>query len=270
MKKLLALLLSVLCLFGAASALAEGGYANRLEKILGEGRLVLGTEPEYSPYEFVDETKTGQAAIVGADISLAYYIAEQLGVELVIEAMGFDAISDAIRTGTIDLALSGIEARGESSGAMVFTAVYYDAGDQVVLVRAEDLDTYNTLAAFAGQTVIAQNGTLQMEMLLTKLDGATQAAVEVVPVGVMLVYTGMVDGMVLPAAVAERYVANYPELAICPQTFAHKSTGLAGALPRNEAELQNRVNEIIQMVVDKGLYFTWMDEAVELMLIQMQ
>ena len=55
-------------------------YANALEKIKGEGELHVALSPDFSPMEFVDSSKTGQEQYVGFDVSLAKFIAEELGV----------------------------------------------------------------------------------------------------------------------------------------------------------------------------------------------
>lgn len=57
--------------------------------------------------EFVDSSKTGQDQYVGFDITLAKYIAENLGVELAIEPMGFDASQTAVYTGSVPMSISG-------------------------------------------------------------------------------------------------------------------------------------------------------------------
>lgn len=44
---------------------------------------------------------------MGFDITLAKYIAENLGVELVIEPMGFDASQTAVYTGSVPMSISG-------------------------------------------------------------------------------------------------------------------------------------------------------------------
>ena len=54
MKKIAALMLAVLALSGAAVA------GERLKKVLEAGELVVCTEPYFAPYEFLDNTKTGQ------------------------------------------------------------------------------------------------------------------------------------------------------------------------------------------------------------------
>ena len=89
--------------------------ANALEKIKADGVLTVASAPTLSPMEFVDSSKTGQDQYVGFDITLAKYIAENLGVELVIEPMGFDASQTAVYTGSVPMSISGYSWTGGQS-----------------------------------------------------------------------------------------------------------------------------------------------------------
>lgn len=264
MKKVFALCLALVMVLGAVSALAGDTYANRLEKVLGEGKLVMATSPDYAPYEFIDLTKTGQESIVGADISLAKYLAEQLGVELVIEAMDFDSMLAAVGMGTVDLALAGMVPKEERRSVMEFTTVYYNDGDQVILVKADEADTYNSLASFAGKTVAGQNGTLQMELVTTQLPDTKAEPITAIPSAILMLQTGKIQGVALASVVADQYVANYPDLTISAEKFAYESLGVAGALPKDAPELLAKINELLDVVIEEGLYYTWIDEANEL------
>lgn len=113
-------------------------YANALEKIKGEGELHVALSPDFSPMEFVDSSKTGQEQYVGFDVSLAKFIAEELGVSLVIEPMSFDASQTAVYTASVPMSISGYswtETRAENYEI----SDYYYAGDneteQVLLIR---------------------------------------------------------------------------------------------------------------------------------------
>ena len=61
-----------------------------------EGKLTVAISPDFAPMEFVDPTKTGQDMFVGFDPILAQYIADELGLELVIMDMEFDAVVEAL------------------------------------------------------------------------------------------------------------------------------------------------------------------------------
>ncbi len=265
MKKFLVLMLAmVLFAVSTTSALASSSYANLLEKVLGEKKLVVGTSPDYAPYEFIDLSKTGEDAIVGADISLAKYLAEQLGVELVIEPMDFDTVLASVGNASCDLALAGMVPKAEREAIMSFTDVYYNDGDQVVLIMKDKADTFQTLKDFAGKTVAGQNGTLQVEMIQTQLLDTKVELITAIPNAVLMLQSGKVDGVALASVVAEQYVKNYPDLAICAEKFQYESLGVAGAIPKDEPEFQAKLNEILEGVAEQGLYYQWIDEANEL------
>jgi ABC-type amino acid transport substrate-binding protein len=89
MKKYAKLICAVLVLALALGLGACGKPAepkNALEKIKAEGVLTVALSPDFSPMEFVDSSKTGQDQYVGFDVTLAKYLAEELGVRLELQA----------------------------------------------------------------------------------------------------------------------------------------------------------------------------------------
>ena len=58
--------------------------------------LTVAMSPDFAPMEFVDTSKTGQDQFVGFDITLANYIAQELGLTLEIKPMSFDACQTAV------------------------------------------------------------------------------------------------------------------------------------------------------------------------------
>ncbi len=256
MKKLLCVVLAAAVLLSLGTALA----ADRLEAVKSAGKLVVATAPDYAPYEFLD--KEGNP--VGSDISLAKYIAQQLGVELEIEQSDFPTVLGNIAAGKADLGISGMVPKEERKAVMDFTDVYYDDGDQVIVILKKNADTLKTLEDFAGKTVAAQNGTLQQTLVTEQLPDTTCEPVTKVPDAIMNVLSGKVEGVALASVVATRYVANYPDLAICESKFEYTSLGVAAAVPKDSPELLAAINAILKDVIDNGLYLQWMDEAQQL------
>ena len=142
---------------GTENAAAEGKedagteLTGRLKAIKEAGVLKVATSPDYPPYEFEDITKDGQDKYVGADMELAKYIADKLGVKLQIEAMAFDACMAAIGQGRVDLTICGMVPKEERKTTMDFSDVYYNDGDQVIVIMKDSADQYKSLADFAGQ-----------------------------------------------------------------------------------------------------------------------
>ncbi len=86
MKKMLAFVMAVLMLV----ALAVPAMASE------KTELTVALSPDFAPMEFVDTSKSGQDQYVGFDVSLAKYIAEEMGLELAIKPMSFDACQAAV------------------------------------------------------------------------------------------------------------------------------------------------------------------------------
>ncbi len=81
------------------------------------GSLTVAISPDFAPMEFVDVSKSGQDQYVGFDVTLAKFIAEELGLTLVIKPMSFDACQAAVQTGSVAMSISGscwTTARNES------------------------------------------------------------------------------------------------------------------------------------------------------------
>jgi len=257
MKKMLAALLAALLLMSlSAAALAEG----RLEAIKAAGKLVVATSPDYAPYEFPGP----DGKPVGADMTFAQYIADKLGVELVVESFNFDGVLAAVTAGKIDLGIAGMDPTPDRLSSMDFTDIYYNETNQVILIHKDSADTLKTLADFAGKKVAAQNGTLQQTLVTEQLKDSQLELITQIPDGVMMLLSKKVDGIALASVVADQYVANYPDLVQCESKFDYTSSGIAAAVPKGEPELLAALNEIVAEVVEQKLFYQWMDEAVAL------
>lgn len=79
-----------------------------LDQIKADGVLYVTLSPDFAPIEFVDSSKDGQEQYVGFDVTLAKYIADYIGVDLVIEPMSFDACQTAVYTGSVPMSISGL------------------------------------------------------------------------------------------------------------------------------------------------------------------
>ena len=66
-------------------------------KTVSEGKLIVGTEAGFAPYEYlVGDT------VEGVDMDIAKEIADALGVELEIQNMDFDGALLAVQQGKVD------------------------------------------------------------------------------------------------------------------------------------------------------------------------
>ena len=127
MKKLIALLLTLAFILSlSCTALAE----NKLEKILSIGEITFATSPDFAPSEFINPNATGDDQYVGADVELAKYIAQGLGVKLVIMPMEFGALQAAITQGKVDMAISGFAYTAERAENMQLSTFFNFSEDE--------------------------------------------------------------------------------------------------------------------------------------------
>ena len=243
--------------------------ANALEKIKADGVLTVALSPDFSPMEFVDSSKTGQDQYVGFDITLAKYIAENLGVELVIEPMGFDASQTAVYTGSVPMSISGYSWTEDRAENYELSDYYY-AGEnetrQALLIKKENADKYTSPEDLAGQDVGAQNASLQMQLVTEQLTDANPVAIGDITVGVMELKSGNIEALAVAYGNAEMIVDANHDLVICTWEFDVKAEYSANVImmQKGETELLDAVNAILAQAKEANLYDGWYKDAVEL------
>ena len=243
--------------------------ANALEKIKADGVLTVALSPDFSPMEFVDSSKTGQDQYVGFDITLAKYIAENLGVELAIEPMGFDASQTAVYTGSVPMSISGYSWTEDRAQNYELSDYYY-AGEnetrQALLIKKENADKYTSPEDLAGQDVGAQNASLQMQLVTEQLTGADPISIGDITVGVMELKSGNIEALAVAYGNAEMIVDANPDLVICTWEFDVKAEYSANVImmQKGETALLDAVNAILAQAKDSNLYDGWYKDAVEL------
>ena len=127
MKKIVCIVLAAVMAMALLTACApqEAEEQTKLDAIQEAGVLVVGTSPDYPPYEFIVAGEDGSMETVGIDIWIAEDIAEALGVELKIEAMDFAGLDSALQMGTIDMIMAAYNPTEERAEIMDFSDVYY-------------------------------------------------------------------------------------------------------------------------------------------------
>src|SRR5699024_2654839 len=142
---------------------------DQLAKIKENGKLVVGTSPDFPPSEFYILGDDGKKEIVGSDISLAKAIADEIGVTIDIKATDFNGVLANIQSGSVDFGISGFVGTDERGQIMDFSDGYQQEasdGYQGLLVTKEIAETYPDLDSFkkAKLTLGAQGGSIQFEI----------------------------------------------------------------------------------------------------------
>ena len=279
---LAAITLFVLCACGtAASSPAAGPVSDAapteasaasngvLDEIKASGELHITLSPDFAPMEFIDSSKDGQEQYVGFDVTLAKYIADYIGVDLVIEPMSFDACQTAVYTGSVPMSISGYSWTEERSENYEISDYYY-AGDneteQVILIKKTDADKYTSAEDFSGVDVGAQNASLQMNLLTSQLPDANPITIGDLGVGVLELQNGSIEALAVAKGNAEMILDSNPDLMICSWEFEVAAEYEANVIliTKGETALLNIVNEALAKAYADGLYGTWYEDAVAL------
>ena len=250
MKKLFALMLAIAMIMTCSLAMAD-----RLADIQSAGKIVIATSPDWPPYEYIDDNEQ----IVGTDVLMMQWIAEQLGVELEINPMAFDTCLAAVGRGEVDLMVAGLTYDEERLNAMELTGVYWNEGAQGLLVKKGEGAAYNTAEAFNGKTVAAQNGTNQQIMVEEQLTGATLELITKIPDGVNMVKAGRVDALAVPKTVYDSVLAENDDLEVAEFAFEFEGGNYIASV-KGEDALTAKIQELINQINAEGLYQKWVDE----------
>ena len=259
----LALLLAF-ALFGCSDS-SEPQYENALERVKGEGKIIMATNPEWAPYEFENlnaETEADQYA--GADIELGRYIAQQLGVELVISPMSFETVIESVAQGQADMGISAFAYREERAQAAL-RAGPYGVGDgyQGALVRKENAQELSTIESLNNRKIAVQISSLQYEYAEKYLTGCEYTLVSSPMDGVMALQNGKVDAMLIASSTGEGYCKNYSDLQMSDLKFP-TDEGNYVIINKEETELYEAVLEIVLEAESSGKFATWLEEAAAL------
>ena len=216
MKKLMTLILAammVLSLFAGCGAKTDAP-ANELG-LVTPGKLTVSMSPDLSPMEFVDPSKSGQDQYVGFDVTLAKYLADQMGLELVIMPMDFGACQTSVEMGTVDMSISGFSKTEERAQNYNLSDFYY-AGDneteQVLITKAGNEGKYTTAESLAGLKVGAQAASLQANLCTNQLPDTELVVFADLTTGLMQLKNGDFDVMAVADGNADAIISNNPDI----------------------------------------------------------
>ncbi|PUZ31172.1 ABC transporter permease subunit [Staphylococcus arlettae] len=234
------------------------------EKIKERGELRVGLSADYAPYEF-EHNVDGKRKYDGIDIDLAKKIAKDNNLKLKIVNMQFDSLLGAIKTGKIDIIISGMTPTPEREKEVDFSNPYMTVTQKMIIKKSED-DKLQKLDDFANKKIGVQKQTQQETIAKNEIDNANIQSLTRVPEVIMSLKSGKVSGMVIEGPVAEAYLKQNPDLKFAEGVkFEEGEKNTAIAVPKNSPELMKHLNATIKDVKDNNLIADYKDNAAEAM-----
>lgn len=220
--------------------------------------LKMGTSAEFAPFE----SRNPQGEIVGFDIDLANYIADELGYELEITDMKFDGLIGALQNDRVDLVLAGMSATDKRRENVDFSTEYNHSGEMFITAENSDIKTLEDLE---GLTVGVQLGTIQEEgaKKIIEEEGINFELKSLDDSGALIqeILSGRIEVAYMDKEVALGYLEQQDLEGFDDPTTS--SPGMAVAFPKG-SDLVDKVNEALAKAEESGfmkeLQDKWLSE----------
>ena len=259
MKKLLFALLALIFIgsFCAASAMAltpeDIARASALEEILKRGKLLVGLEAGYQPFEMQDE----KGNIVGFDVDMAYELGKAIfgkGGEKKVEIINtaWEGIIPSLMTRKFDIIMAGMTVLQSRNLKINFCEPYYYIG-QSLLINKKDKGKYKSYKDLNKKGVIVTSklgvtGAFTAEKLLPK---ATLRLFKTEAEGALQVANGLADAYIYDEPQVRVFAAKYKDTTIglfTPLTYEP----LAWAIRKGDPDFLNFLNNFLRQVRGDG------------------
>ena len=249
MKKAVKIISLILVLALMVCLCACGGSSSGGMKTVEKGKLTMGTNAQFPPYEFYEGDK-----IVGIDAEIAGKIAEKLGLELVIDDMEFDSIIEAVKSGKADIGMAGMTVTDERKESVDFTESYATGVQVIIVAEGSEITSADDLfAEGANYTIGVQRNTTGDLYTTWDLEDAGLATIDRYSKGadaVQALVSGKVDCVVIDNEPAKAFVQEVGGLKILDTEYVEEM--YAGAMSKDNKELYDAVNNALKELIADG------------------
>ena len=266
MKKILALLLAAMMTLSLAACGSDTGSTDEdsgdtagqdtaepsadddFAYIQGNGSMKIGFT-YFEPINYMDDN----GEFVGFETEFATAVCEKLGVEPEFVEINWDSKVMELESKNIDCIWNGMTITPELEEALTISDPYIK-NYQVVVIRADNADTYTTTADLVGKTVEAEAGSAGETAISEdeNLSQATYVSVTKQTDALLEVKTGAADAAVMDFVLANAMVGqgDYADLAVIPDL--QLSVEEYGIGFRKDSTAAEKVNAAIQALIDDG------------------
>ena len=271
LKGLIAITVVLVCIlspaFGADIELAKD---STLEGILKRGKLRVGLEPGYMPFEMVDkrgglrqrDLRSGdvrfrgqQANFIGFDMDVAREMANALGVKLVPVNTAWPSIIPALNLGRFDIIMSGMSVTEERKKRIDFADPYMTVGQTVLVnIKHKEVITSYKQLNDPKYTVTSKPGTTGEEAVYKFLPKCNYQPFDTELEGAMAVVKGSADAFVydLPYNVVFMSMHGQGKLVFLDQPFTVEP--LAWGIRKNDPDFLKWLNNFLTEIKKDGRY----------------
>lgn len=222
--------------------------------LVTEGTLTVCSDVPYVPFEDFDTS--APSGFSGFDIDIVSYIADGLGLDLVVKDSSFEGLQSglSLNAGECDLAASAMTITEERAQNIDFSEGYYDSLQSLLVPADSDITGIGDLA---GKRVAVQQGTTGESYATENAEGAELVSFPSDAEMYQAILAGQVD------AVLQDLPANVPHTAdgaftIVEEYDTDETYGLA--IKKGNTALVDAVNEQLAEMRESGQYDEFYDQ----------
>jgi len=253
MKKILAMLLSIVMIIGATLSFTACGEADDWADVEEKGYFVCGITV-YAPMNYFD----GDGNLVGFDTELAKAVANYLDLEVKFQVIDWPSKYLELNSGAIDLIWNGYT-YGDEDG--ISRTEYVDfthsslKNEQCIVVRTADLASYTAKASFAGKLAAVEGGS-SGEGIAKDLGAADDKLVQKTSQALALneLVANQVDYAVIDLQMAKAMVGknDFADLSICTVSDYKIDPEVYAIGARKGSTLTAKINEALEALSADG------------------
>ncbi|MDR1960908.1 MAG: basic amino acid ABC transporter substrate-binding protein [Gracilibacteraceae bacterium] len=222
--------------------------------------LVVATNAEFPPFEFITEQGAGVIGEYdGIDILMARAIAEELGMDVEISNMDFDAIIPALVSGKATIGIAGMTILEERLENVDFSIPYWVAVQSIIvptdspIAGVADLQgkKVGIITGFTGDITLSDIGGIDLQHYKKGVDA------------VMDLNNGRIDAVVIDSPTAHKLIASFDSLKAIDDDPVFETESYAICVAKGNEELVARINAAVQKLIDEGMIETFAAEVDE-------
>jgi L-cystine transport system substrate-binding protein len=220
--------------------------ATLYDKVMEEGKLLVGTEGTYPPFTFHDES----GELTGFDVELAREVAERLGVEAEFQETQWDAMFEGLNSKRFDMIANQVGIREDRLETYDFSTPYIKSA--AVVVVAEDNNDVKSFEDLKGLNS-AQSLTSNYRDIAEK-NGATITGVEGLAQAAQLLESGRVDVTVNDKIAILDYLNTKKDAKIKIAAEAEDASASGFMFRKGNEKLVEEVNKALEEMKEDGTY----------------
>jgi polar amino acid transport system substrate-binding protein len=233
----------VLLLSAACTHMRDGfPSSSTLNRIAKTGVLHVGTAADMPPLNMLDKN----GVPMGLDVDLSKDMADAMGVKLSMVVKPFPELLPALRTGDVDMVISGMTITPERNMHAAFVGPYQVSG-QALLTKFKSLVTAAGTAKLNSEAFAyaALENSASATLVANRMPKARLVIVKDRQTAVEKVLTNQVDAMIAEYPVCVMSLLRHPHEGLVSRVTPFTYEPLGIALPSGDAQMINWVTNFL-------------------------